>query len=188
MPKKSSKKSVKTDEKKISSSPDEKISSSPDEKKLSSSPDKKIKNTFTTEEIRNFVKIKIYKSKGKEDRTGKHQNKETLVSDFEKDLRSNRTCTLGCFEKLNHEDRKRIHYKDLFAAVEYDLEFYIRIAKQLIKLQYDPDVICVIPPNSKIFLDDLISGYIKDVSLVKKNFKVRSIFKTQERQVKMPQR
>lgn len=166
---------------KKSPKPEEKESSS-DKKEL------KEKNTYTTEEIRNYVKVSIYKSKGKEDRTGKHQNKETLIDDIDKDLRSNRICTLGCFEKLDIKDRESIHYKDRFDEVEYDLEFYKRVANQLIKLQYDPAVICVIPVNAMQFLDDLIKGYLKDISFVKKNFKVRSIFKTQERQVKMPER
>jgi hypothetical protein len=142
---------------------------------------------YSTEDIKIIAKS-IYGSSGSSMRTGKNQKPDTLIKETERDLRTEKICTLGCFGLLDHKDRIYIHYKEEFKKVEYDVDFYKRIAKQLVKFQKNTSVICRIPMNQGIWLDDLLGGGITDVRKIAKNFKVRSIFKTQERQVTMPQR
>lgn len=142
---------------------------------------------YSSEDIKVIAKS-IYGSSGSSMRTGKNQKPDTLIKDTEKDLRTEKICTLGCFGLLDHKDRNFIHYKEEFKKVEYDVLFYKRIARQLIGFQKNTNVICRIPVNQGIWLEELLDGRVTDAKKIAKNFKVRSIFKTQERQVTMPGR
>jgi hypothetical protein len=111
----------------------------------------------------------------------KHQKRDVLINEITSNIESDKICILGCFNLLDQKDKESIHDKKKFESV--DLEFYKRVSKKILSFEKMNDVICHIPQNYKLWLIDLSDGKINDLKEINKKFKVRSIFKTQERQL-----
>lgn len=124
---------------------------------------------------------KIYGPAGT-DRRLKNQKRDTLVQNVLSELDGKKVCVLGAFKHLDQMDKQIIHNKKMFNDHKFEIELYKRVAKLLLKCQGKRDVITQFPPNFANLLNDVANGHEQNMRKIVKQLKLRSIFRTQERQ------